>query len=98
VRIECCPQLAGTTQILHHDVPPSAGRVIAYDPVFDEYHHVEPPGQLTGEALRFCPWCGTTLPPSQRLAWFEAVARLGHAPDDPDLPAAFCTSRWREGG
>jgi hypothetical protein len=46
--------------------------------------------------LEFCPWCGSTLPPSLRDRWHEELEKLGIDIDDSDavIPEPFRDERW----
>jgi hypothetical protein len=46
--------------------------------------------------IRFCPWCGQTLPSSLRDEWFSQIEALKLEPDDPKIPAKFMTGAWWE--
>jgi hypothetical protein len=46
--------------------------------------------------IRFCPWCGQTLPSSLRDEWFSQIEALNLEPDDPKIPAKFMTGAWWE--
>jgi hypothetical protein len=46
--------------------------------------------------IRFCPWCGQTLPSSLRDEWFSQIEALNLEPDDPKIPPKFRTGAWWE--
>jgi hypothetical protein len=94
MRGHCCDGMR-----THVQIPPAPSEVVddrpvLYDPVFDEYRLVSACRMADRTVIAWCPWCGTALPPSQREAWFAALASTGLAPDGP-LPDRFLTDAWR---
>lgn len=45
-------------------------------------------------AIRFCPWCGTTLAPSLRNEWFQELDSSGFEAVSPDIPEAYQSDLW----
>jgi hypothetical protein len=48
--------------------------------------------------IRYCPWCGTALPPDLRDRWFDELEALGIddplGDDDDKVPQAFLSDQW----
>ena len=65
---------------------------IVYVPKFREYG-IEYPDGSSIQLIRYCPWCGKTLPASVRQDWFEELDRLGLEPEDL-LPNRMKTDEW----
>ena len=74
-------------------------RLITYSEKFDEYgipdyvshDYKDAPVQI----IKFCPWCGETLPESQRDRWFDELAVLGVNPRFDEIPEKYKGSEWR---
>jgi hypothetical protein len=89
-----------TTQIMHYcaqheDIFSCPDALIVYEPRFDEYGIIIHDGGRSSVAIRYCPWCGTALPESQRDRWFDTLEALGF--DDPmtqPIPEAFTSDAW----
>ena len=72
--------------------------LIIYHEPFNEYGIVIHDGGPSYVLIRHCPWCGTSLPESQRDRWFNALEANGI--DDFDagnLPPEYLSSAWRTG-
>lgn len=41
-----------------------------------------------------CPFCGTSLPESQRERWFEELEKLGIDPWTDEIPEKYKTDAW----
>jgi hypothetical protein len=50
-------------------------------------------GGTSSQTIQFCPWCGSKLPLSLRVQWFEELDRLDLEPND-DLPAELKDDTW----
>lgn len=96
----CCNQFYEILKIepSEGDTPFESGNVVLYhaDNV-DEYGIIIHDGGESYIVLRFCPWCGSSLPTSKRSLWFEALEKLGFDEPllNPDIPEEFRTSAWR---
>jgi hypothetical protein len=64
-----------------------------FSPKFREYGIVYADGGTSRQTIHFCPWCGSKLPASLRLEWFEELDRLGLEPDDK-LPEELTSDEW----
>jgi hypothetical protein len=72
-----------------HDVP------LIFVAKFREYGIQVRDGGASFQVLNFCPWCGTTLPPSLRDQWFDEMERIGADPLRPEsIPEAYTDERW----
>lgn len=65
---------------------------VRWDARFDEYWI---PADGARQCLFHCPWCGETLPPSQRGRWFDELGAMGLAPFDDEIPEAYRSGAWR---
>lgn len=68
----CCEAMCyhvSTTCSVHKDRFGCPDALVDYDPEFDEYGIIVHDGGSSVIGIRFCPWCGTELPPSKREAW-----------------------------
>jgi hypothetical protein len=77
--VHCCDMFE--TQLAHAD------KLVDYIPHFREYGLPTQDGD-SHIAIRFCPWCGATLPPALRDKWYEMLREMGY--DDP----AFAGYPW----
>lgn len=97
----CCQTMSAQVEhrcVDHSDPYACPDKLVGYTARFDEYGLLVHDGEA-GYAgsqieIRFCPWCGATLPPSQRDAWFERLEALGVDPEDDETPVAFLDSSW----
>ena len=46
--------------------------------------------------IKFCPWCGQSLPKSLRNVWFDRLEQMGLDPIGQDIPAEYSDERWYE--
>lgn len=46
--------------------------LMSFSPTFAEHGLIVHDGGASSVLIKFCPWCGTRLPESQRDAWFDA--------------------------
>lgn len=44
--------------------------------------------------MSYCPWCGTRLPKSLRIEWFDLLERIGIDPAYDKVPEEFADERW----
>jgi hypothetical protein len=67
---------------------------VEFVPKFREYG-LTVPGQTTSMTLiEFCPWCGTKLPSSLRMPWFERIDELGIDEAKDPIPEELQTEAW----
>jgi hypothetical protein len=66
---------------------------LKYSPRFREYGISYADGSVSQQTIHCCPWCGSKLPSSLRLEWFEELDLLGIEPDDK-LPAELISDEW----
>ncbi len=68
---------------------------IRFLPKFREYGVDVQDGGSSYLMIRFCPWCGVTLPSSLRDEWFDALEASGLDPHDPEsIPQEFRDESW----
>jgi len=67
---------------------------VAFIAKFREYGIWNLDGGTSYQEIRFCPWCGSTLPESLRDKWFDTIQALGLKADDVSLPKEFLTQEW----
>ncbi len=67
---------------------------VVYEPRWREYGIRVLDGGESKQLIRFCPWCGASLPDSLRDAWFDRIEQLGLEPDDPALPGELRSDDW----
>ena len=98
----CCEQMRQQAEFQCPDHPDPAGCVdalIGFAPRFDEYGiwvHDGPGGDATSwVTIRYCPFCGASLPRSRRDEWFETVESM--ALDPEPAPATMRTFGWWAG-
>ena len=72
--------------------------LVRHSAKFDEYGIIVHDGGAAVIRIRFCPWCGTTLPESKRDRWFEELEALGVDPHEDEIPARFETDEWYKNG
>lgn len=75
-------------------------RIVDWIASWSEYRIPVPYDGYASTILRFCPWCGSSLPRSRKEEWYQTVYELGFTdPGEQDIPAAFNSdSWWRNGG
>jgi hypothetical protein len=82
----CCEEM--TQHLASKDV------AINFLAKFREYAISYRHDERTFQTIRFCPWCGSRLPNSLRVAWFEKIHALGFEPEDPGIPSIFQSEEW----
>lgn len=70
--------------------------LISYTARFREYGIIVHDGGTSNRAIEFCPWCGATLPQSERDRWFSELERRGIDPSIDTVPDTFRDERWLE--
>lgn len=66
-----------------------------YNAKFDEYGIIIHDGGASFSEIKFCPYCGSSLPQSKRDLWFDTLEKLGYDdPFDQDIPEDFESNRW----
>ena len=68
--------------------------LIVYVGKYHEYGLIIHDGGVSSVGIHHCPWCSSSLPPSVRNAWFDAVRALGLDPWNDDLPDEFEDGGW----
>ena len=53
-----------------------AEQIIYFNEVFDEYGITLTEDNVSFILLKYCPWCGSLLPESKRLIWFEQLEEI----------------------
>jgi hypothetical protein len=66
---------------------------LEYDERFREFRIVETDGEV-GQAIRFCPFCGTELPQNLRSEWFDRIWALGLEVEDTNIPERLLSEAW----
>ena len=72
---------------------------IKYNPIFRSYY-IPLYKNAAKQLINFCPWCGTKLPRSLRMDWFEILENEYKLDpyNDPknvkDLPEEFKSDQW----
>ena len=80
----------------HTDPFECADAPMIYNEPFDEYGLIVHDGSGSYVLIQNCPWCGTSLPPSQRDRWFDVIeAQMLDANGADTIPKRFLTSEWR---
>lgn len=73
--------------------------LISYFARFDEYSIAVRDGGSSAVAIRYCPWCGVTLPESKRNLWFDELTKLGYTDfHGDDIPQQYWTDAWFKDG
>ena len=97
----CCGAMTAALAFAcdQHDDPfACADAHIVYHEPFDEYGIPVHDGGASYVLIRHCPWCGASLPDSQRDRWFDELEAKGIEPEDRDnIPPEFLSSAWRAG-
>jgi hypothetical protein len=92
----CCEQMREQVELVceqHPDADQCADKLVTFWPQFQEYGLLVHDGGSSAVTIRFCPWCGTRLPESQRGRWFDELERRGL--DDPrDAPLDMRSAAW----
>lgn len=83
---KCCGML--DSAVGDEDIP------IIYVPHFREYGVSILDGGTSYLLISYCPWCGSKLPESKRLEWFEVLEQLGLEPGDSEIPAEMLREAW----
>ena len=73
-----------------------AEQIIYFNEVFDEYGITLTEDNVSFILLKYCPWCGSLLPESKRLIWFEQLEEMGY--ENPflrdDIPSKYKCAEW----
>jgi hypothetical protein len=73
----------------------STDKRVYWSPLFDEYGLIcQPSAEVL--VISHCPFCGGSLPPSQRAQWFSKLEKTGWQTWGDDIPSAFLSPAWRE--
>jgi hypothetical protein len=78
----CCEDMTGAVTSAcaeHPDRTACPDALVDYASRFDEYGLIIHDGGTSTLAIRFCPFCGTSLPSSKRDQWFAALEARGIA-------------------
>ncbi|WP_420843170.1 DUF6980 family protein [Cryptosporangium phraense] len=81
-----CDQLGPA--VLNPDVP------LTYSAAVREVTLAIRDGGTSGIEVRYCPWCGVSLPISLREVWIEEILGMGFQPESATLPAEFRSEDW----
>ncbi|MBU2978787.1 hypothetical protein [Alteromonas sp. C1M14] len=94
----CCQEMEKSVTLdcdQHPDIYSCPDVLVRYIPKFDEYGIIIHDGGSAASEIKFCPWCGNTLPESKRDAWFDALEELGFDdPSEQNIPAEFNSDAW----
>lgn len=86
----CCQEMERAITLdceQHKDIYSCPDVLVQYIPKFDEYGILIHDGGSAAIGIKFCPWCGITLPESKRDEWFDALEELGfNDPAEQDIP------------
>lgn len=93
----CCETM--TSQVnahcdLHPDPADCPDALIDFTAKFQEYGLFIHDGGTSTVGINFCPWCGTSLPESQRDDWFDELERRGVDPGEDEVPPEFRDANW----
>lgn len=94
----CCEQMNSQVNFAcdrHADMFDCPDALIFYSPKFDEYGLIIHDGGHGSIQIKYCPWCGTTLPESKRDRWFDELEMMGF--DDPtaeQIPERYQSDSW----
>jgi hypothetical protein len=67
---------------------------LIYIPEFREYGIRVLDGGTSFLVVRFCPWCGKSLPKSLRDEWFDKLEKLNLEPNSPKIPKELLSDAW----
>ncbi|GMV26550.1 MAG: hypothetical protein AMXMBFR58_25810 [Phycisphaerae bacterium] len=67
---------------------------VTYIPKYDEYGVLVRRSDDEFMQIRYCPWCGNSLPRSKRAQWFRILEREHLEPDSPEIPPKMRTDAW----
>ncbi|MFE7116811.1 DUF6980 family protein [Streptomyces sp. NPDC057654] len=93
----CCQAMTSHVNVrcAQHDDPIACpDTLIRFSARFQEYGLIIHDGGTSSITIGFCPWCGRSLPPSQRDRWFDELEHRGIDPWEDDVPAEFHDGRW----
>lgn len=92
----CCLELAFAISrplLTPHQGP---NRIVDWFGAWNEYRIPIPYDGYSSTIIRFCPWCGSRLPPSRHQEWYRVLKELGFGdPGGEDIiPAEFESDKW----
>jgi hypothetical protein len=91
----CCLELAYNISAPIETVHQGRNHVLTWIRCWDEYHIPISYSGYKSTIIRYCPWCGATLPESKQANWFQTLYRLGYSdPGSDDIPEEFTTDKW----
>ena len=84
----CCVQMTESIQ---------ETKSVRYDERFDEYDLLCSDDNISVLSIKYCPWCGKKLPPSQRDRWFDELEKIGYKNPlgEENVPIEYQSSKWR---
>ena len=74
-------------------------KLVQFDERFNSYYLIikSEDGVDVRQQIKFCPWCGESLPESLRGKWFDELEALGIDPMNDEIPERFKSSAWMRG-
>ena len=70
-------------------------RILDWCPAWNEYRIPVPYDGYSSTELRYCPWCGTQLPPTKRDEWYRVLREMGFSdPGEDSIPDEFESDQW----
>ena len=97
----CCDKMEEKVSykcIQHTNIFDCPDNLIYYTETFNEYGIIIHNGGQSYICIEYCPWCGTKLPESKRMEWFDKLRNMGYESPlfDDSIPEEFKTKAWRE--
>ncbi|WP_328387574.1 DUF6980 family protein [Nocardia sp. NBC_00416] len=94
----CCEMMTSNLDWecqLHQDPYDCPDALVIFIAKFAEYGLIIHDGGTSFVAIDFCPWCGASLPESQRNRWVDELEAMGFdTVSCDDLPEEYRDGRW----
>lgn len=93
----CCRQMTGRLEHVcsqHPDPFECPDHLVIFAPRFREYGLIVHDGGTGVIPIRFCPWCGSTLPAPLRDRWFDELHQQGIDPLRDTVPPRYLDHSW----
>jgi hypothetical protein len=74
-------------------------RIVDWHAAHNVYRIPMPYDGYASTVIRYCPWCGSQLPPSRREEWYRVLRSMGYSDPGGDdvIPPEYESDKWWRG-
>jgi len=98
MKMHCCESMMAVSSLScdqHKNEFECPDVLVSYNEKFDEYGLIIRDGGTAISLIKYCPYCGSSLPCSKRDLWFDALEKLGFDnPTEQNIPEEFLSGKW----